>query len=109
MKKKCTPTRRSKGNKILENGKVPTVHTVATLPNLPVKNIDPGTPIVSCLIDEHMYRNVLLDHGASVNLLLALIVEKFNRSNRPTSMTLEFVDRSFKQPKGFLEDVIIIM
>ena len=110
MKKMCTPTRRGKNNKGKENGKVPTVHKVGVLPNFPIKKTDPSAPIVSCLIGEHMYKNVLLDDGASVNLFPTLIVEKFNLGQvRPTSTTFEFADRSFKQPKGVLEDVIMIV
>ena len=61
MKKKCTPTRRSKNSKGKENGKIPTVHTIRVIPN---KKSDPGAPIVSCVIGENVYKNVLLDDGA---------------------------------------------
>ena len=43
-----------------------------------------------------------------MNLLPSSIVETFNLGKiKPTSMTLEFADRSFKHPKGLLEDVIV--
>ncbi len=43
-----------------------------------------------------------------MNLLPASIVESSNLGDvKSTSMTLEFADRSFKQPKGVLEDVVV--
>ena len=87
---------------------MPTVHTIAVMPELPTKKTDPGASIISCLIAENTFRNVLLDDGASVNLLPASVVEKFSLGAvKLTPMTLEFADRSSTQPKGFLEDVIV--
>ena len=101
MKQKCTPKRQSKNDKGKGKNKVPTVHIVTVLPNLPKKKSDPGAPIVECLIGENTYRNVLLDDGASVNFLPASIVESSNLGEvKSTSMTLEFANRCFKHPRG---------
>ena len=108
MKEKCTPRCRSRNQKDKGKTIVPTVHTITVMPELPTKKTDPGAPIISCSIAENTFRNVLLDDGASVNLLPASVVEKFNLGVvKPTSMTLEFADRSSTQPKGVLEDVIV--
>ena len=43
-----------------------------------------------------------------MNLLPASIVESSNLGEvKSTSMTLEFADRSFKHPRGVLEDVVV--
>ncbi|CAA6660771.1 unnamed protein product [Spirodela intermedia] len=52
--------------------------------------------------------NALLDTGASINLLPASICDKFNISDlKPSTVTLQFADRSIKHPKGILENVIV--
>ena len=109
MKQKCTPKRRSRSPKKKNKVTVPTVHTVTTsVPNLHTKKPDPGAPIIACSIGGHYFTNVLLDDGASINLIPASLVEKFGLGPvKNTSMTLEFADKSFKQPKGVIENVIV--
>ncbi|CAA7394554.1 unnamed protein product [Spirodela intermedia] len=53
--------------------------------------------------------NALLDIGASINLLPASICDKFNISNlKPSTVTLQFADRSIKYPKDDFDDPDVI-
>ncbi|CAA6659262.1 unnamed protein product [Spirodela intermedia] len=86
----CTPKRAPRVEKL-------SMHASALLLNqLPYKLRDTG--------------NALLDTGASINLLPTSICDKFNISDlKPSTVTLQFADRSIKHPKGILENVIVIV
>ncbi|CAA7401705.1 unnamed protein product [Spirodela intermedia] len=69
---------------------------------------DPRAPLISCKVGETTFRNVLLDLGASVNLLRLTVFENLKLGGlKPTSVELQLADRSIKKPKGLLEDAII--
>ncbi|CAA7392271.1 unnamed protein product [Spirodela intermedia] len=90
LKEMCTPKRAPRVEKL-------SMHASALLLNqLPYKLRDTG--------------NALLDTDASINLLPASICDKFNISDlKPSTVTLQFADRSIKHPKGILENVIVIV
>jgi len=76
--------------------------------NNALKYKDPGCPTISCFIREHKIENVLLDLGASVNLLPYSVFQSLNLGElKPTSVTLLLVDRSVKVPRGIVEDVLV--
>ncbi|CAA6667517.1 unnamed protein product [Spirodela intermedia] len=85
------------------------MHSSALLLNqLPFKLRDIGAPLISCDIGGFIFQNTLLDTGASINLLPTSICDKFNISDlKPSTVTLQFADRSIKHPKGILENVIV--
>ncbi|CAA6674161.1 unnamed protein product [Spirodela intermedia] len=85
------------------------MHVSALLLNqLPYKLRDMGAPLISCDIGGSIFQNVLLDTGASINLLPTSICDKFNIYDlKPSTITLQFADRSIKHPKGILENVIV--
>ncbi|CAA7407940.1 unnamed protein product [Spirodela intermedia] len=87
------------------------MHTSALLLNqLPYKLRDTSAPLISCDIGGFIFQNVLLDTNASINLLPTSICDKFNISDlKPSTVTLQFADRSIKHPKGILENVIVIV
>jgi len=73
-----------------------------------LKYKDPDCPIISCFIGEHKIEKVLLDLGASVNLLSYLIFQSLNLGElKPTSVTLLLVDRSVKVPRGIIKYVLV--
>ncbi|CAA6668911.1 unnamed protein product [Spirodela intermedia] len=100
----CTPKRAPRIEKL-------SMHTSTLLLNqLPYKLRDTGAPLISCDISGSIFQNVLLDTGASINLLLTSICDKFNIFDlKPSTVTLQFTDRFIKYPKGILENVIIIV
>ncbi|CAA7401843.1 unnamed protein product [Spirodela intermedia] len=85
------------------------MHASALLLNqLPFKLRDTGAPLTLCDIGGFIFQNALLDTSASINLLPASICDKFNISDlKPSTVTLQFADRSIKHPKGILENVIV--
>ncbi|CAA7399494.1 unnamed protein product [Spirodela intermedia] len=85
------------------------MHVSALLLNqLPYKLRDTGAPLISYDIGRFIFQNALLDTGASINLLPASICDKFNIFDlKPSTVTLQFTNRSIKHPKGILENVIV--
>jgi hypothetical protein len=78
------------------------------LHHLPQKKKDPGAPLISCIIGEYTFDRALLDLGASINLILTSLYERFGLGElRPTSVTLQLADRSVTTPRGIIEDVIV--
>jgi hypothetical protein len=76
--------------------------------NNALKYKDPGCPTISCFIGEHKIKKVLLDLGASVNLLPYSVFQSLNLGElKPTSVTLLLADRSLKVPRGIVEDVLV--
>jgi hypothetical protein len=76
--------------------------------NNALKYKDPGYPTISCFIREHKIERVLLDLGASVNLLPYSVFQSLNLGElKPTFVTLLLIDRSVKVPRGIVEDVLV--
>ncbi|CAA6674614.1 unnamed protein product [Spirodela intermedia] len=100
----CTPKRAPRVEKL-------SMHTIALLLNqLPYKLRDIGAPLISCDIGRFIFQNALLDSGASIHLLPVSICNKFIISDlKPSTVTLQFADRSIKHPKGILKNVIMIV
>ncbi|XP_023879641.2 uncharacterized protein LOC111992076 [Quercus suber] len=74
----------------------------------PVKCKDLGSPTISCKIEDRLIERVLLDLGASVNLMPYLVYLQLHLGElKPKTMTLQLADRSVKIPKGIVEDVLI--
>ena len=60
------------------------------------------------MIRANQIERALLDLGASVNLLPYSVYLQLGLGEfKPTSMTLQLVDRSMKRPRGIIEDVLI--
>ncbi|KAH9705552.1 Endonuclease [Citrus sinensis] len=76
--------------------------------NIPLKCKDPGSPTISCSIGNHTIENVLLDLGASVNLLPDSVFMKLGLGElHPTPVVLQLANLSTKIPRGIVEDVLI--
>ena len=73
-----------------------------------MKYKDPGCPRISCFIGEHKIEKALLDLGVNVNLLPYSVFQSLNLGElKSTSVTLLFVHRSVKVPRGIVEDVLV--
>jgi hypothetical protein len=73
-----------------------------------LKYKDPSCPTISCFIGEHKIEKVLLDLGASVNLLLYSVFQSLNLGElKPTSVTLLLIDKSVKVCRGIIKDVLV--
>ncbi|XP_024178805.1 uncharacterized protein LOC112184801 [Rosa chinensis] len=75
---------------------------------LPPKLKDPGSFTIPCTIGDHYFERALMDLGASVNLMPYSLYLKLKLGDlQPTSISLQFADRSVKRPKGIVEDVLV--
>ncbi|XP_058192109.1 uncharacterized protein LOC131309504 [Rhododendron vialii] len=103
----CTQKRKSKTHEPKEVRLTEQVSSILTR-NTPIKQKDPGVPIISCVIGDHVIDKALLDLGASVNLLPYSVYEQLGLGElKPTSITLQLADRSIKVPCGVIEDVLV--
>ncbi|XP_059639073.1 uncharacterized protein LOC132281378 [Cornus florida] len=107
LKDMCTQKRRSSSHvpkKVLLTEQVSSIIQHCTAP----KFKDPGAPTISCTIGNHQVERALLDLGASVNLLPYSVYLQLGLGElKSTSIILQLADRSTKQPRGVIEDVII--
>ena len=74
----------------------------------PVKYKDLGSLTISCVIGETIIDRVLLDLGASMNILPYSIYEKLKIGElKSTEIILQLADRSVRVSKGVMKDVLI--
>jgi len=75
---------------------------------LPPKFNDPNSFTIPCTIENHDMGKVLVDLGASINLMPLSALKKIGGLEaKPTRMTLQLADRSIKYPYGVVEDVVV--
>jgi len=107
LKDLCTQKRRLKtqvSKKVLFTQQVSAV----LMNQLPPKLKDQSAPIISCVIGDTTIERAMLDLGASVNILSSSVYDRFSLGElKPTSVTLQFADRSVKVPSGLIEDVLV--
>nr|GFA58480.1 hypothetical protein [Tanacetum cinerariifolium] len=86
-----------------------TEHVSAVLSSsLPLKFKDPGAPLISVMVGNITIKKALLDLGASINILPASLVDKYDLGTlRKTDTIISLADRSTKMPRGIKEDVIV--
>ncbi|XP_021759580.1 uncharacterized protein LOC110724470 [Chenopodium quinoa] len=76
--------------------------------SLPPKLHDPGSFTIPCTINEKFFDKVLCDLGASVNLMPYSLYENLGLQKlKPSPISLQMVDRTFRLPKGVVEDVLV--
>ncbi|GKA22947.1 transposon ty3-I gag-pol polyprotein [Tanacetum coccineum] len=107
LKDLCTQKRKLKAT--LPKKIALTEHVSAVLSSsLPPKFKDPGAPLISVVVGNIAFKKVLLDLDASINILLASLVDKYDLGTlRKTDTIISLADRSTKISKGILEDVIV--
>ncbi|PRQ60446.1 hypothetical protein RchiOBHm_Chr1g0381281 [Rosa chinensis] len=75
---------------------------------LPPKLKDPGSFTIPCTIGEKNFEKVLLDLGASVNLMPYSVYKTLGVGPlQNINISLQFADRSVKYPRGIVEDVLV--
>ncbi|KHN10391.1 hypothetical protein glysoja_049272, partial [Glycine soja] len=75
---------------------------------LPKKFKDPGSVTIPCTIGNESVWKVLIDLGASINLMpLSMCRRIGNLKIDPTKMMLQLVDRSIARPYEVVEDVLV--
>ncbi|XP_041016166.1 uncharacterized protein LOC121258689 [Juglans microcarpa x Juglans regia] len=78
------------------------------LSETPQKFGDPDSPNISIMIDESRIGRALLDLGSSVNLLPFSVYEQLGLGElKKTSIMLQLADRSIKEPRGIVENMLI--
>ncbi|PKI42333.1 hypothetical protein CRG98_037278 [Punica granatum] len=78
------------------------------LPNLPRKQRDHGSFTVPCTIGNFHFEKVLIDSGASINLMHLSIFRKLGLGEcKETHITLQLADKSIKYPKGIVKNVLV--
>ena len=74
----------------------------------PHKLKDPGSFTIPCKIGNSIFEIALCDLGASINLMSFSIFRRLGLGEaRPTTVTLQFADRSLKDPWGVIENVLV--
>jgi hypothetical protein len=107
LKDLCTQKRKSRNH--IPKKVLLTEHVSSLIQhNTPPKFKDPGTPTISCIIDQKEIDKALLDLGAGVNLLPYSVYQQLGLEElKPTTVILHLADWSIKKPRGIVEDVII--
>nr|GFB83697.1 hypothetical protein [Tanacetum cinerariifolium] len=84
-------------------------HVSVVLSNsLPPKFKDPRAPLISVMVGNITITKALLDLGASINILPASLINKYDLGTlRKTDTIISLADRSTKIPRGILGDVIM--
>ncbi|GKD96555.1 putative ribonuclease H-like domain-containing protein [Tanacetum coccineum] len=86
-----------------------TEHVSAVLSSsLPPKFKDPRASLFLVMVGNIAIKKALLDLGASINILPASLVDKYDLGTlHKTDTIISLADRSTKIPRGILEDVIV--
>ena len=75
---------------------------------IPQKMKDPGSFTIPYSIDTKYSGKALCDLGVSVNIIPLLVFKQLGVGEcRPTTVTLQLVDRSHVYPEGKIEDVLV--
>ena len=75
---------------------------------LPPKMKDPGSFTILCSIGNHYLGKALCDLGANINLMPLSTFRKLGIGHmKPTTVTLQLVDRSLAQPGGQIKDILV--
>ncbi|KAK9044436.1 hypothetical protein V6N11_058336 [Hibiscus sabdariffa] len=75
---------------------------------VPAKKTDPGSFTVPCSIGNNYSCKALCDPGASINLMPKSVFKKLGIGEaKPTTVMLQLADRSYVQPKGKIEDILV--
>ena len=69
---------------------------------------DLGSFTIPCTIENAIFERALCDLGASINRMpLSIFIRLGLGEARPTTVTLQLADKSFKHPRGVIEDVLV--
>ncbi|XP_073121740.1 uncharacterized protein [Henckelia pumila] len=75
---------------------------------IPLKQKDPGSFSIPCVINDVQFQKVLCHLGASINLMPYFVFRKLNLGElKSTRMSLQLADMYIKYPRGIIEDVLV--
>ncbi|GJW51492.1 retrovirus-related pol polyprotein from transposon TNT 1-94 [Tanacetum coccineum] len=75
---------------------------------LPLKEKDPGSFILPCIIGNTTVNNALVDLGASISVMPFLMFKRLGLgTHKPISMAIEMAYMSMQSPKGIVENVLV--
>ncbi|XP_051142886.1 uncharacterized protein LOC127259548 [Andrographis paniculata] len=73
---------------------------------LPIKQKDPGSYTIPCIIGTREFSHALCDLGSSINLMSYSIFRELGVGvMKPTEMQLQLANRSIRTPLGIVDDV----
>jgi len=107
LKELCTNKRRVRDNEIVNLGR--NVSSLIKRPiEIPQKCKDPGMFSIPCVIESTKFDTVMLDLGASVNVMpLSVFTSLHLGPLKTTSVVIQLVNRSTVNPTSVLEDVLV--
>lgn len=74
------------------------------------KYIDPGIPFVNISINGTVIKKNMIEFGAVINVIFKNIINYLKLEGlRPIATVFHLVDRSTMEPKGFLEDIVVVV
>jgi len=107
LKELCT-TKRAFKLKGYEMASMGEVVSAIVQKNMPLKQKDPGTFTIPCVIGNASFKRVLYDLGASISVMPKHIYDSFSLEPlNKTSIIIQLADRSFVYPLGVIEDVLV--
>ncbi|KAK9028112.1 hypothetical protein V6N11_067926 [Hibiscus sabdariffa] len=75
---------------------------------VPAKTTDLGSFTIPCSIGNNYSTKALCYPGASINLMPISVFRKLDIGEaKPTTVMLQLVDRSYVQPEGKIEDILV--
>ncbi|GJV98285.1 reverse transcriptase domain-containing protein [Tanacetum coccineum] len=82
--------------------------SAVVLNNIPLKEKDPGSFTIPCVIGQNGINKALADLGASISLIRYSMFLRLNLGElKPTRMCIELANKSTQIPKGIAENVIV--
>ncbi|KAK8572632.1 hypothetical protein V6N12_028681 [Hibiscus sabdariffa] len=77
---------------------------------VPAKKTDPSSSTIPCSIGNNYSCKALCDPGASINLMPKSVFKKLGiGETKLTTIMLQLADRSFVQPEGKIEDILVLV
>ena len=75
------------------------------------KYTNPGSPVVTVIINNTAIGNTLIDLGSALNMMTTVVSEVLQLGHflRPTPSILELEDHTMVNPAGVLDDIVVSM
>ncbi|XP_042441151.1 uncharacterized protein LOC122026474 [Zingiber officinale] len=104
LKDLCVHKKKLKGNELISMGK-----DISTLlQTVPQKCEDPGVFTVPCEIWSSLFKDAMLDLGASINVMPKSVFQNLEIGPlQPTGVVIQLADHSQTHPPGVIEDVLV--
>ncbi|XP_042415053.1 uncharacterized protein LOC122004195 [Zingiber officinale] len=104
LKDLCVHKKKLKGNELISLGK----NVSALIQPVPQKYEDPGLFTVPCEIGSSLFKDAMLDLGASINVMPKSVFQTLGIGPLlPTGVVIQLADRSQTHPAGVIEDVLV--